>query len=188
MLAFSLLHQNSIYAEARSHALRLARALCEKRSRPLDPGFVINVCSHSSPFMFIQSSLTYSRALASLPQHRELIAPLLREAERLNAMVGEEDRRLLFQMLVPWIEQVGDTIQAKLAKLTPQRGSCRSPEARDTVFLPLRHVFRSLLHLTIMAHRSSVTAHIVNDLWMALLNTSNAHVLAKELVDFLIQE
>lgn len=134
--------------------------------------------------MFIETTRAYSTALARNPRYHSLIAPLLREAEILNANVANLERQAFFQMLVPWIEQIGSAVSYSFMQL----GEKSDASNRAAVGEPFQDVFKSLLRVTVQSHRSSVTAHIVNDMWIALMNTEHTTILIPEVVMFLINQ
>lgn len=58
----------------------------------LRPGFVTRLVSHVSPFMYSQSTVQFSAALACQPANYQLITPMLQEAHRLNEFLNVQNK------------------------------------------------------------------------------------------------
>lgn len=109
MVAFSLLHQNSPDRDLRASALRLASTLAARSEAAVDPGFEISTLTHESPFMYHQAALSYSTALAKMPEGEKIVVELLVEAEKMFSLVNKSSRENFFRVLLPWIEIVGSS-------------------------------------------------------------------------------
>jgi len=193
MLMETLVHMISPDPQSRILALRMAQALAKRgpasasasasgsvdgEREDLEPGFPIRLHTHQSPFMYMQTAIAHSTALACKVQNLRCLPLLLREVTLLNTYVVDTKKEMVLRLIRPWIAQFGPYLQ-----WVQQKSNNDEKEVNEAA----RCVLDYLTTITRQCYGSSMMNLLLEDLWVSLFaSAENVELIAHHVVHFVL--